>query len=209
MITRKDLTIVFLAALCVTLTLSSVARTGSSTDPYDPWIDTNDDGRIDMRDIAALCALFGTLGTPINKTAMLLDLQDRVNALEEQQDYVKTTRFYTQNETFTSETSWEDAAVFVWSPNDVTNNAIMSGNCYFQFLNHVYFRVLVNEHELIGTNFGESQQYQWSPVYPFVVYPYAEPNQSNYTIRFQVHGSEIQVKDINILLNVMDGLPPS
>jgi hypothetical protein len=62
MITRKDIIIAFLATLCVTLALLSVVRTSST--PYDPWLDYNDDGRIDMRDIAAGCASFMAEGDP-------------------------------------------------------------------------------------------------------------------------------------------------
>ncbi len=53
----------------------------SSIGEYDPWMDTNDDGRIDMRDIGNLARMFGAEGTPINKTALLLELQARIDAL--------------------------------------------------------------------------------------------------------------------------------
>jgi len=56
---------------------------------YDPWADTNDDGLIDIRDITHLAMKFGTSGTPINKTDLLLELQSRVEALEE-----RTPKFY-------------------------------------------------------------------------------------------------------------------
>jgi len=49
--------------------------------PYDPWIDTNDDGIIDVYDLQALASIYGTSGEPINKTALLLELQDRVDDL--------------------------------------------------------------------------------------------------------------------------------
>ncbi|MGD8565963.1 MAG: hypothetical protein PVF96_06415 [Candidatus Bathyarchaeota archaeon] len=40
---------------------------------YDPWCDINDDGEIDMRDIAAVARKFGTSGTPIIKAGMDYD----------------------------------------------------------------------------------------------------------------------------------------
>jgi len=48
---------------------------------YDPWIDINEDGAIDGKDISILAKNFGTEGTPINKTAILLELQSKVEEL--------------------------------------------------------------------------------------------------------------------------------
>ena len=50
---------------------------------YDPWYDLNDDGKIDMRDIGGMARKFGTTGTPINKTELLLDLQAKIDALND------------------------------------------------------------------------------------------------------------------------------
>jgi len=73
------LTIVLLASLLVNATIN---KAGTASIPeYDPWIDTNDDGKIDMVDMWETARRFGTLGTPINKTALLLELQSRVNSL--------------------------------------------------------------------------------------------------------------------------------
>jgi uncharacterized coiled-coil protein SlyX len=41
---------------------------------YDPWIDYNDDGRIDVRDISAPSVNYMATGTPINKTQLLYDV---------------------------------------------------------------------------------------------------------------------------------------
>ncbi len=54
----------------------------TSSNEYDPWIDTNDDGIIDIFDIAELALAFGAEGEPINKTALLLEILDRLNSLE-------------------------------------------------------------------------------------------------------------------------------
>ncbi len=67
----------------VVVLVSSIFLVGitSSIGEYDPWMDTNDDGRIDMRDIGNLARMYGAEGTPINKTEMLLELQERLDAL--------------------------------------------------------------------------------------------------------------------------------
>jgi len=54
----------------------------SSPLPYDPWADINDDGKIDIKDIAYVAARFGAIGTPINKTALLLYLNKTVRELQ-------------------------------------------------------------------------------------------------------------------------------
>ncbi len=48
----------------VIVLMSSMFLVGltSSIGEYDPWLDTNDDGRIDMRDIGDLARAFGTAG---------------------------------------------------------------------------------------------------------------------------------------------------
>jgi len=75
---RRHMSLCFLV-LCLTATLL-VGVTSSAE--YDPWVDGNDDGIIDIVDIVNLAIRFGEEGTPINKTALLLELQDRVAALE-------------------------------------------------------------------------------------------------------------------------------
>jgi len=87
---KRDLIIVVLAIFCLTATLFMILPIQSSPgNGYDPWLDTNDDGKIDIKDIAATAKAYGTTGTPINKTALLLDLQSRVETLEE-----RTPKFY-------------------------------------------------------------------------------------------------------------------
>ena len=84
MTVKRDLIIAVLAIFCLTATLFMILPIQSSPgNGYDPWLDTNDDGKIDILDIAATAKAYGTTGTPINKTALLLDLQFRVEALEE------------------------------------------------------------------------------------------------------------------------------
>jgi len=63
MTTKKDLIIAVLATFCLTLTLFGIIPTRSAG-TYDPWVDTNEDGKIDGKDIAAAAKAFGTLGDP-------------------------------------------------------------------------------------------------------------------------------------------------
>jgi hypothetical protein len=67
-----------------TILLSSILYVGvtASVSEYDPWYDINDDGKIDIKDVAGVAIKYGTTGTPLNKTEILLDLQARVEALE-------------------------------------------------------------------------------------------------------------------------------
>ena len=88
MIVKKNLIIAVLATFCVTFALFSVIPTRSLvTKEYDPMADLTGpdgvpDGTINMRDIGYVCSLFGTSGTPINWSQLLL-LQSRVDSLNE------------------------------------------------------------------------------------------------------------------------------
>ncbi|MCK4826095.1 hypothetical protein KA005_60675, partial [bacterium] len=55
----------------------------AQTSPYDPWADLDDDGDIDIYDIVDIAGRYGTTGTAINKTAKLLELEERISILEE------------------------------------------------------------------------------------------------------------------------------
>jgi hypothetical protein len=82
MVTRKDLVIAVLSTFCLVSTLFMIVPTRSQTTHlYDPWIDTDDDGDIDLYDAVELLTRYGSKGTPINKTELLLELQARLDAL--------------------------------------------------------------------------------------------------------------------------------
>lgn len=75
-----------LAALGVTSVLLgslfySVAMSASTGGEYDAWMDLNDDGVVDAIDLQLLALIYGSFGTPINKTELLLELEARINAL--------------------------------------------------------------------------------------------------------------------------------
>jgi len=58
-----------------------IATSGSGTNGYDPWVDLNDDGNIDYNDLYIFARAYGSSGTPINKTALLLELLSRIDSL--------------------------------------------------------------------------------------------------------------------------------
>lgn len=63
------LAIVLLAS---SLWVSTTADYGmSAVSPYDPWCDINDDGKINIMDIANIARRFGALGEPFTAKAAL------------------------------------------------------------------------------------------------------------------------------------------
>ena len=67
---------VHLATFCLIVVLFMIITTQSSSgDTYDPWIDINDDGKINILDITFVAKAFGTSGTPINKTMLIQELE--------------------------------------------------------------------------------------------------------------------------------------
>lgn len=77
--TRKDLIISVLIILCLTvavfpyITKSQTAEMGG----YDPWIDYNDDGKIDHKDLLQLAATYGTSGDPTKNVTVTNWPEDR------------------------------------------------------------------------------------------------------------------------------------
>jgi len=84
LIGRKDFIILVLVGFFLAVTLyprTTSSQSIASAGGYDPWIDYNDDGKIDYLDLYMLAKAYGTSGTPINKTALLLELQYKVDSL--------------------------------------------------------------------------------------------------------------------------------
>jgi len=73
---------------------------------YDPWADMNDDGTINILDIANVALVFGTSGEAINKTALLLELQSRVEDLEKR--VPKFSSVFQWADANTTSTDWVD-----------------------------------------------------------------------------------------------------
>lgn len=76
---RKDVVIVVLCTLCLTVTLFSIIPVLSLPE-YSVWKDINDDGVIDAKDYVLVKTAIPSMGTPINKTS-LLDLQSQIDTL--------------------------------------------------------------------------------------------------------------------------------
>ena len=74
MVRKKDLAIAISVIFCLTATLFLIvpSLSVSSVHSYDPLLDVNDDGVINIVDLSKVAAAFGKSGTPINKTALLL-----------------------------------------------------------------------------------------------------------------------------------------
>jgi len=73
---RKDLVIAVLVTFLMSAMMFNVLPTGSQTmRQYDPWLDYNDDGKINLSDLVSLAMHYGTTGDPtknVNVTNWLL-----------------------------------------------------------------------------------------------------------------------------------------
>ncbi len=83
---KKDLIIAILVTFCLTATLFITLPTRSQVGimqagEYDPWIDLNDDGWINAKEAVLLGMIFDTNGDPVNKTALLYDVNNTFTQL--------------------------------------------------------------------------------------------------------------------------------
>lgn len=69
---KKDVVIVVLATLCLTVTLFSIIPV-LSIKPYDPWKDVNDDGVIDAKDFQLLKNAIPAIGNSLTKAYLAFD----------------------------------------------------------------------------------------------------------------------------------------
>ena len=69
-----------LASLFFVNATSSISN--RAVQEYDPWLDLNDDGKIDIFDLVMVAMAYGSSGKPYNKTAALIELQAKVSVLE-------------------------------------------------------------------------------------------------------------------------------
>jgi len=72
----RKTTVTFVALLVASMFLIQV-----TANDYNPWLDTNDNGKIDIFDVVDVASRYGTTGTPINITDLLLELQDKIALL--------------------------------------------------------------------------------------------------------------------------------
>lgn len=82
MVTKRNLVLVALITLCLAITMFSVLPIFSSgAGVYNSWYDVNDDGKIDGKDIALVASVYGTLGDLINKTELLIEVNNTYTQL--------------------------------------------------------------------------------------------------------------------------------
>ena len=83
MVAGSSKMVVVLAAFCLMSVLLAAVpiQSQSGIAEYDPWMDINDDGIIDIFDLTALALCFGTEGEPMNKTELLLSLLSQMENL--------------------------------------------------------------------------------------------------------------------------------
>ena len=71
---RFVVAVLTLACLTAALLVVAPIRSGTpSPGEYDPWLDWNDDGKIDMKDIGRTAKAFGTTGQNISKASLMYD----------------------------------------------------------------------------------------------------------------------------------------
>lgn len=64
MISRKDLIVAILCTFCLTMVLFTAAPVKSTGSSYDPWVDVNHDGKINVLDLIKVALSTGTTGDP-------------------------------------------------------------------------------------------------------------------------------------------------
>lgn len=77
MVARKNVWVIVLTALCLAAIILAAVPV-SSVPSYDPWLDINDDGNVDIKDYYAVGKGYGgfydPLPLPFNKTEMILKM---------------------------------------------------------------------------------------------------------------------------------------
>jgi len=132
----------FVIATLFTLVLLIVAFTPISSQQgvreYDPWADINEDGKIDIKDLVLMARLFGTTGVPINKTALLLELQNAskewhlVTSFTLSSEERVSSLFFVQGEKWRIkwEPQWAESGLlfWVWDENGYVLDLVNGGN---------------------------------------------------------------------------------
>jgi hypothetical protein len=70
---KKQTILGILLTFCVTTMLFSIVPSRSSVGDYDVWLDINDDGKIDFKDIAPVARAYGSSGTNVTKASIEYD----------------------------------------------------------------------------------------------------------------------------------------
>ncbi|MCK4482801.1 hypothetical protein KAU55_06205, partial [Candidatus Bathyarchaeota archaeon] len=59
-----------LTLVAIVIMFFSFLTSTTATRPYDPWCDINDDGKIDIKDVAGVASRYGTYGDAITKASI-------------------------------------------------------------------------------------------------------------------------------------------
>jgi len=136
MVNKKDLIIAVLATFCLTATLFMTAPTMSQM-PYDPWLDTNDDGIIDIEEIYNAALAYGTMGDPtknVNVTNFPIDEQGnlKVKIIHSTQEWsVSIIQDYPGANWFTNTTrGYRQISFCVWANDTCTISVQWLGGRY-------------------------------------------------------------------------------
>jgi hypothetical protein len=78
---RRNTIIAIMITFCFTVSMLMIIPIRSANQPYDPWLDYNSDGKIGLSDLVLLANSYGTTGDPINKTALLYNVNDTFTSL--------------------------------------------------------------------------------------------------------------------------------
>ncbi len=146
---------IILSTVLLTSIVFSVTteNTGSSVQyPYDPWEDINDDGVINIYDVVQVCNSYGATGTPINKTALLLELLDRIKTLEDRVTALEenVTAFACMHEARINEL--EMNITMLETMVDTLNTTVVEHEFRMNSLNASYFDLLTRVGELEAKN---------------------------------------------------------
>ncbi len=132
----------------------------------------------------------------------------------------KILRFYNPNETMNDSEDYINAAFFRWTPKNATNNAVLAVHCYFKFRSAIVGKPIGWNLRVSGSLAFSGGSVSGGTVYQQTILYTSDPqsftltpNQNVYDIEFAFaspnpSSGELYVKEINVLLEVMDGLPP-
>lgn len=154
------------------------------------------------------------------------ELQNKVGSIEENLHQAKTIRFYEPKESYEDQSVWKDAAVFTWTPQNTTSNAILSIAYYLEYkVEGVSDYIFLDWGLRVGSRVGarwhgglDNREYTWSGVFQAPLEPtdplWVLPDQPYYTLAFQFrlypgYQGTIYVKSVNIVIEVADGLQAS
>jgi hypothetical protein len=75
MVTKKNLVVAVLATFCLTAIVFMVVPIRSSISPYDPWLDYDENGKINLEDLVRFANSYATTGDP-TKNVNVTNLHD-------------------------------------------------------------------------------------------------------------------------------------